>query len=87
MVFCLVSGMGNTAPTAQCAAGFYCPGGQSSSTPAGLLCLEGHYCEQGSAAPTYCPAGEYQTSTGQSSCDPCPAGYYCDPAAGRIIFR
>lgn len=81
---CVVSaGLGNTAPTAQCAAGYYCPGGQESSTPSGLECFAGHYCPQGSNYPIMCDNGTYQVNPGQDSCLTCPAGYFCDAASGK----
>lgn len=81
---CFVSaGLGNTAPTAQCAAGYYCPGGQESSTPSGLECFAGHYCPQGSNYPIMCDNGTYQVNPGQDSCLTCPAGYFCDAASGK----
>ena len=80
----IFAGLGNTAPTAECDPGYYCPGGQSSSSPAGLECWEGHYCINGSAAPVFCVAGEYQPSTTQSECVSCPPGYYCDPNEGMM---
>ena len=35
-------------------------------------CTVGHYCPQGSAAPTPCPANTYMDSTGASVCTNCP---------------
>lgn len=64
-------------PTVPCAATFYCPAGQSSSS---LSCVAGHYCDGGDASPIPCPAGTFQASTGASTCDPCPAGSYCGNA-------
>lgn len=41
------------------------------------ICPIGHFCPAGSSQPTACPDGQYQNQKGQSSCKPCPAGYYC----------
>ena len=76
-------GLGNDAPTAQCSAGYYCPGGQDTATPSDLLCWKGHYCLQGSVASTICPNGTYQFNEGKDNCDICPAGYYCDAISGE----
>jgi hypothetical protein len=93
--FC--EGTGNTAVTALCAAGYYCPRGCSDKyctnkactvglTPdnvglSGGPCPKGHYCTAGAVLPTPCVAGTYQDSVGSSSCLGCPAGYYCDLGA------
>lgn len=82
LLFCS-AGLGNTAPTAQCAPGYYCPGGQESSTPIGLECFAGHYCPQGSNYPIMCDNGTYQVNPGQDGCLTCPAGYFCDAASGK----
>lgn len=82
LLFCS-AGLGNTAPTAQCAPGYYCPGGQESSTPSGLECFAGHYCPQGSNYPIMCDNGTYQVNPGQDGCLTCPAGYFCDAASGK----
>lgn len=52
--------------------GYYCPTGQSSSSP--FPCGEGYYCEEGSANETACVSGTYQDDTGQSSCKLCNGG-------------
>ncbi|GIQ81354.1 hypothetical protein KIPB_002301, partial [Kipferlia bialata] len=64
--------------TGDCDAGFYCPSGSSVSNPGATICPVGNYCPAGSADPLPCPAGEYQSSTGQSTCDECLEGYYCE---------
>lgn len=79
------TGLGNTAPTAQCAAGYYCPGGQDTSTPSGLECFAGHYCPQGSNYPIMCSNGTHQPNPGQDGCLTCPAGYFCDSASGEKL--
>jgi hypothetical protein len=45
------------APTANCNAGYYCPGGQSAANPVGYECGPGFYCIAGSSAKSPCPAG------------------------------
>ena len=64
---------------------YYCPPGQSSSTPSLYTCLPGHYCPRGSAASIPCENGTYQNSSTQEVCLPCPEGFYCDPAEGPVI--
>lgn len=63
---------------------YYCPPGQSSSTPANHLCLPGHYCPVGTEYPIPCANGTYQSASGQESCIDCPEGFYCDPAEGPV---
>ncbi|KAI0228985.1 hypothetical protein LSAT2_020568 [Lamellibrachia satsuma] len=43
----------------------------------GDICPRGFYCPVGSSLPLSCEAGTYQNQEGQSSCMPCPEGYYC----------
>ncbi|XP_070551430.1 uncharacterized protein [Ptychodera flava] len=66
-------------PTGPCDPGFYCPGGQNTNTPTEFTCPQGFHCPLGSSQPMLCPRGEYQPIAGQATCDPCPAGSYCDP--------
>ncbi|XP_077578967.1 uncharacterized protein LOC144200597 [Stigmatopora nigra] len=74
--FC--AGEGLTAPSGNCEAGFYCPGGDTQATGSeGGLCPPAHYCPKGSIGPAPCPAGSYANLTGQWLCSPCPAGHYC----------
>ena len=41
-------------------------------------CGIGNYCPEGSAAPTTCPAGQFNDfSNTAGACQTCPAGYYC----------
>lgn len=61
-----------------CSAGFYCPEGQPADSPTSYECPAGYYCPAGSKIPKQCEVGTYQSQEGQSSCDPCPAGSYCD---------
>ncbi|OAF70026.1 hypothetical protein A3Q56_02216, partial [Intoshia linei] len=73
--FC--AGLGNTNPTGKCAAGYYCPTGQSNPTPITYICPKGFYCLEGASEPIACVSGTYQPSTGNVSCLDCPDGYYC----------
>ncbi|KAK7882551.1 hypothetical protein WMY93_028725 [Mugilogobius chulae] len=74
--FCGSGGL--THPSGFCKAGFYCPGGDTSSTGSeGGPCPAAHFCAEGSASPEPCPAGSYSNLTGRIVCSHCPAGYYC----------
>ncbi|KAF7668979.1 hypothetical protein LDENG_00271770 [Lucifuga dentata] len=64
-------------PSGQCAEGYYCPEGQSSERPQQHVCPVGHHCEKGSVRQTGCLPGSYQPREGQSICETCPAGFYC----------
>ncbi|KAF6736840.1 hypothetical protein FQA47_014055 [Oryzias melastigma] len=46
--YCLTPGASqpSAAPSGQCAAGYYCPAGQSSERPEQHICTVGHYCEK-----------------------------------------
>lgn len=68
-----------------CSAGYYCPQGEMSDSP--RLCSVGHYCPQHSAAPVICPSGWFQENVGQSSCELCPGGYYCDNSYGVVLIN
>lgn len=61
------TGYGLTEPTANCSGGYYCPGGQNTSTPVEYQCTPGHYCPIGSDAEVSCPSGEYQDEFTQVS--------------------
>jgi hypothetical protein len=65
---------GTINPTELCAPGYYCPGGDITST---LNCTKGNYCAGGNSAPVACTQGTYTSGTGRSSCDICPAGSWC----------
>lgn len=54
------SGYGLIEPTANCSGGYYCPGGQNTSTPTEYQCSPGHYCPIGSDDEVPCTSGEYQ---------------------------
>ncbi|KAL8273754.1 hypothetical protein Esti_002354 [Eimeria stiedai] len=75
------SGEGNKRPTGDCAAGYVCTGGASSSTPSpktGSVCPAGWFCLEGATHPAPCAPGTYTAEPGQDSCTLCPAGFYCD---------
>ena len=76
---------GGIAPTGNCSAGYYCPGGQDIATPIGLLCPAGHFCSAASFEPCLCPPGTYQNQTGQTRCLVCPEGYVCDSTIEPIV--
>ena len=64
-------------PSGMCDAGFYCPGGNIYRNPANFVCLSGHYCPVGSAAPTGCPNGTFTNMTGNTqlaNCQSCTPG-------------
>eukprot|EP00656_Telonema_subtile_P043571 TRINITY_DN49916_c0_g1_i1.p1 TRINITY_DN49916_c0_g1~~TRINITY_DN49916_c0_g1_i1.p1 ORF type:complete len:171 (+),score=12.67 TRINITY_DN49916_c0_g1_i1:139-651(+) len=69
---------GASTVTGVCARGYYCPGGESSSTPSNRLCPQGQICPEGSSKWATCPTGTFVAGIGQSECQTCPAGTYCD---------
>lgn len=73
--FCDQSGADN--PKGDCAPGYYCPAGSTTSTPAAYRCPIGHECPGGNAVPTPCEPSKYQDKVGQTSCIHCDPGYYC----------
>lgn len=81
--YCAGTGLDN--PTDDCAAGYYCPGGQSTSTPLGMECTRGHYCPRGSPLPRRCKNGEYQNEPQKESCKTCLARYYCNNTFSAVI--
>lgn len=46
------------------------------------LCYLGHYCINGKQ--TGCESGTYQANRGQTSCEDCPAGYFCDENSQNV---
>ena len=56
---------GLDAPSGACDAGYYCPGGQNSSSPADYVCSPGHNCPVGSPDEKPCQPGTYQDEHGQ----------------------
>ena len=51
-------GSGLVKESGPCAAGFYCPAGQSTSSPQAYICPKGFECPTGSAAPSACVRGK-----------------------------
>ncbi|XP_071958738.1 uncharacterized protein [Antedon mediterranea] len=82
--FC--SGPGNVIPDNDCDPGYYCPGGQSSASPAEYNCTIGHFCDGGNDQPEPCEPGYYQDEIGTAVCKECPAGYYCDPVEAAAYY-
>ena len=86
------AGTGNKAPTGDCQAGYYCPGGDTTATPT-TAWAAGEYWPTGSSLNTRCPAGTFSSAAqasswtactagkywtiGTSTPTDCPAGYYC----------
>ena len=66
---------GLESPTAVCPAGYYCLAQQELGTE--NACAAGYYCPLGSFQKISCPAGQFQSATGQSSCIDCTSGHFC----------
>lgn len=62
-----------------CAAGYVCPAGSSTATPAATKCPAGWFCGAGSSSPSSLCAPGYYCVEGSTSAraNLCPAGYYC----------
>ncbi|XP_073898930.1 uncharacterized protein [Castor canadensis] len=75
--FCADSGAGKRLPDGLCSTGYYCPPGQTSATPMSFRCPQGFYCPEGSPQPRAYENGTFQPQEAQSSCEPCPVGFYC----------
>ena len=75
-----------------CAAGYICLEGATSSTPAsvavdgGYPCPVGHFCESGDIIEQPCLPGTFQPATLQASCDPCLATFRC-PDFGMLVGK
>ncbi|XP_078539496.1 uncharacterized protein LOC144824222 [Lissotriton helveticus] len=69
---------GQSAPQGLCSAGFFCPPGQTSASPAAFRCPLGFYCPTGSSSPKPCEGGTFQSKEGAAYCEACPAGSYCN---------
>ena len=78
-----------------CTAGFLCYGNTTRARPASALahrgepCPKGHYCPEGSSAPTACPEGTYIGVFGAAAltdCLLCDAGSY-NPLSGQSGCR
>ena len=74
-MFCNDFGLIN--PEGPCKSGYYCPRG--SHTPTEVICPAGKKCLAGAGNYTNCDPGSYTLIPGQSNCEICPAGAYCDP--------
>lgn len=73
--------VGTVRATLLCLGGYYCPGGIANpATNDSLLCPPGHQCPEGSNLPQFCKSGTYQVMAGQTYCNPCAAGFYCQSA-------
>lgn len=79
---------GLSAPSGDCAAGYFCLESAETSRPAAedLIsgrwgkCTRGNYCPVATSYPYPCPAGTFSNSeklTAASECTPCTAGSYC----------
>ncbi|KAJ7990480.1 hypothetical protein DPEC_G00300750 [Dallia pectoralis] len=68
---------GSANPSGLCAAGFFCPGGQSTDRPEQHVCGAGHFCVEGSVRERACDPGSYQSNEGRPHCETCPSGFYC----------
>jgi hypothetical protein len=64
-------------PAGDCAPGFFCDPGKTTSEPAEGICLEGFYCPEGSAVQIPCDMGYYNNEIQRSECDICEDGSYC----------
>ena len=64
----------NTQSEEGCADGFNCENGANKKDF--LPCQTGHYCQDGRETP--CDTGSYQSSEGQSACEPCTDGFLCN---------
>ena len=81
----LSTGSGKPFPDGPCSARYYCPPGQTSATPTSFRCPRGFYCPEGSPQPRACENGTFQPQEAKGSCEPCPAGFYCEASGtGRL---
>ena len=85
------NGYNLTSPTGNCEAGYFCESAAIVKNPInesichddllfpvrGNVCPQGHFCPEASHTPQICDAGSYQDTVGQSTCNPCIAGYFC----------
>jgi hypothetical protein len=51
---------GLTEPNGLCNGGYFCPGGQNTSSPIDKKCTPGHFCPAGCEAEQACVAGTFQ---------------------------
>lgn len=83
----LSTGAGKRFPDGPCSAGYYCPPGQTSATPSSFRCPPGFSCPEGSPQPRACENGTFQPREAQGSCEPCPAGFYCQASGTGELPR
>ena len=83
----LSTGAGKRFPDGPCSAGYYCPPGQTSATPSSFRCPPGFSCPEGSPQPRACENGTFQPQEAQGSCEPCPAGFYCQASGTGELPR
>lgn len=79
-------GHGNTWPTGDCHAGWYCNGSATTNqtTSHGGRCEPGYYCPQGSPGPVKCDGGNFCDVAGlDKPTGNCTAGYFCRLQARR----
>eukprot|EP00347_Sterkiella_histriomuscorum_P024400 403331247 len=69
---------GATAPSSNCAAGYYCPSGQETDQPENYECEAGYYCPEGYDEPVPCAIGTYQPNKRSATCLTCPDNYICE---------
>eukprot|EP01022_Parablepharisma_sp_SALTPOND_P023128 TRINITY_DN47_c0_g6_i1.p1 TRINITY_DN47_c0_g6~~TRINITY_DN47_c0_g6_i1.p1 ORF type:complete len:4331 (-),score=484.04 TRINITY_DN47_c0_g6_i1:2741-15733(-) len=72
--------------TSKCNAGTYASVSKTTQQSECITCPAGHYCLEGSTAPTPCPSGTYNSNSGStdvSACSKCSAGTAC-PKIGNI---
>lgn len=81
----LSTGSGKPFPDGPCSAGYYCPPGQTSATPTSFRCPRGFYCPEGSPQPRACENGTFQPQEARGSCEPCPAGFYCEASGTGML--
>jgi len=83
------AGLGLSAVSGSCSAGYFCTGGATAAKPpndhTGGECPIGSFCVEGSPNATACPAGTYASTVRSSSCTQCPAAYYCPVGTGNYV--
>lgn len=75
--YCL--GAGKPQPDGDCLPGYYCP--LQSKSMYEYTTLPGYYSKAAADRQTPCETGKYNPLTAQSSCQDCPAGFYCPNTA------
>ena len=82
--YCMGSGL--STPTGLCFSGYYCPGGENTSSPESTQCRPGYQCPRGSADQQRCPSGMYQDQPRQATCKTCLPGFFCDQRFTPIVL-